>query len=81
MKFGIPLIEKGIASIIIENPFYGLRKPKEQSSCSLSFVLISSFLYHLHYYYYYLLLLILLLLFIIIIIIIIIIILSLIKLL
>ena len=32
------LTENSIASIILENPFYGLRKPKEQTRSSLQYV-------------------------------------------
>lgn len=33
-----PLLKKGIGSIILENPYYGLRKPKGQVYSSLSYV-------------------------------------------
>lgn len=33
-----PLIKHGIGSIILENPYYGLRKPKSQVCSSLAYV-------------------------------------------
>ena len=30
-----PLLDYGISSIILENPFYGSRKPKDQTGSSL----------------------------------------------
>ncbi|OWF45149.1 protein ABHD18-like [Mizuhopecten yessoensis] len=30
-KMAMPLLEKGIASILLENPYYGTRKPKKQT--------------------------------------------------
>lgn len=33
-----PLLEKGIASLILENPYYGFRKPKDQIRSSLHYV-------------------------------------------
>lgn len=33
-----PLLQKGIGAIILENPFYGLRKPTEQIRSSLRHV-------------------------------------------
>ncbi len=35
MFMGRPLAQEGIASLIIENPFYGARKPREQFGSSL----------------------------------------------
>ncbi|XP_044766343.1 protein ABHD18 [Coccinella septempunctata] len=33
-----PLLQKGIGAIILENPYYGLRKPTEQTKSSLRYV-------------------------------------------
>jgi len=33
--FATPLVRRGIAALLLENPFYGLRRPKEQFGCSL----------------------------------------------
>lgn len=33
-----PLLKAGIGAIILENPFYGLRKPKDQLRSSLHYV-------------------------------------------
>lgn len=34
--FSAPLLKNGIATILLENPFYGGRKPKHQKNCFLS---------------------------------------------
>lgn len=33
--FSVPLVRRGIGALILENPFYGLRRPKGQLFCSL----------------------------------------------
>jgi hypothetical protein len=33
--FATPLIRRGVAALLLENPFYGLRRPKAQFGCSL----------------------------------------------
>lgn len=30
-----PLAEEGVASIILENPFYGVRRPRSQAGCNI----------------------------------------------
>lgn len=34
----LPLLKNGIAAILVENPYYGLRKPKLQVRSSLHYV-------------------------------------------
>lgn len=34
----MPLLKNGIAAILVENPYYGLRKPKDQVRSSLHYV-------------------------------------------
>ena len=38
VSFAKPLLEHNLGSVIIENPFYGVRKPKEQFRSQLRFV-------------------------------------------